>query len=197
MGLGVKRCSCCGLEKAHSDFHKNKSKADGMNEQCKVCRSIGYKKSRDKVLAYQKEYYQENRDHKINYQIAYAKDNKDTVADYQKSYRQNNKEALAEYHKQYWQNNRGVLRASFARRRARQKNAYCEWLDSQYVKDLYSNAREATELFGTCVFHVDHIVPLQGDTVCGLHNQYNLQVLPDWENLKKSNRLIQSYLEDY
>lgn len=182
MGLGVKQCSCCGLEKAHSDFHKNKSKPDGMNEQCKVCRSSGYKKSRDKVLAYQKEYYQENRNRKINYQIAYAKDNKDSIAEYQKAYRQSN---------------RGRLYASFAKRRAVQKNAHCDWLDAQYVKDLYDNAKQASELFGICNFHVDHIVPLQGNDACGLHNQHNLQVLPDWLNLEKSNRLIHKYLEDY
>lgn len=88
-----------------------------------------------------------------------------------------------------WQSaNLHVEAAKQAKRRATKLAATPPWADDALTKDIYRLARIWTDATGTD-YHVDHIVPLQGKTVCGLHWHGNLQVLPGALNIAKSNRL--------
>lgn len=75
-----------------------------------------------------------------------------------------------------------------ASRRSRQRDASRITIESHKIKDIYLECKRISTETGV-QHHVDHIVPLRGKTVSGLHVHWNLQVLPAHENIKKSNRL--------
>jgi hypothetical protein len=77
--------------------------------------------------------------------------------------------------------------AKTSKRRACKFNATPAWANDFFIKEAYALARLRTKIFGF-KWHVDHIVPLNSGTVCGLHVEHNLQVIPGASNLVKSNR---------
>jgi len=79
--------------------------------------------------------------------------------------------------------------ASAARRRAAKLQAAPKWSEEE-TNRVWTMLREAGDRLykETGVkYHVDHIVPLQGKNVCGLHVYNNLQLIPETENLQKGN----------
>ena len=62
------------------------------------------------------------------------------------------------------------------------------WVDMDRVAEVYEACARASERLGEPC-HVDHIVPLNHELVCGLHWEGNLQVLTARENVEKSNRV--------
>ena len=72
-------------------------------------------------------------------------------------------------------------------RRARELQATPPWYDAEEVRQVFEVARVLSR--SGVKFSVDHIVPLKGRAVCGLHVQGNLQVMPLLQNIAKHNKM--------
>lgn len=96
------------------------------------------------------------------------------------------------YYSKWKQENKDLVNASTYKRRTAKLNRMPKWVNKDHlwlIKEVYELAALRTKQFGY-PWHVDHIIPLQGDLVSGLHVVENLQVIPGIENIKKANRYI-------
>lgn len=105
-------------------------------------------------------------------------------------WRQENPDYMKKYLTNYYIKNKPRYFAYAASRRAQKNKATPDWLtDTQLneIQQFYWLAQDLKLVTGEC-YHVDHIVPLKGENVCGLHVPWNLQVLPADINLSKGNK---------
>ena len=158
----MKHCSNCNQTKAFTEFYTNKGK---YHCYCKECTK------------------QKNNEWKQK--------NKDKVAAYDKAWQQANKDKKSKNYKNYQVNNRAKVNSYNSYRRALELQATPKWLTASHklhIECKYSLAAMLSKHTAE-QHHVDHIVPLNGKTVCGLHVPWNLQVLTAKANLSKSNRI--------
>ena len=86
--------------------------------------------------------------------------------------------------------NKGSVNSDTAKRHAAKLQRTPKWLtadDHAQIKAVYEQAQRLTECLGV-EFQVDHIHPLQGKNVSGLHAPWNLQVITATANRQKGNR---------
>ena len=104
----------------------------------------------------------------------------------------NNPEKRRELRKEYRKRYPEKIRANHARRRAYKLNRVPKWLtkeDMKAIQDIYAEATRKTLETGI-PHHVDHIIPLRGKLISGLHVPTNLQVIPATQNMQKYNAYI-------
>lgn len=146
------------LKQYHKEYYlKNKLKIDEKNRTYN-------KNNKEKLKNYHKEWYKNNRD---NYLIQC------------KEYGDKNRDKRRNYSKKYSRENKGKIRAKTAKYRATKLQQTPKWADLKAIEEFYKNCPEG--------YHVDHIIPLQGKNVRGLHVLDNLQYLPAIENFRKNN----------
>lgn len=117
----------------------------------------------------------------------WAAQNREAVAKNSKKYADKNRAAVNARIKTWKEKNQDKVRMQTATRRASKKQAQPSWVNSSDLLKIYGQSKRLSDMIGI-VYHVDHIVPLQGENVCGLHVPWNLQIIPAWQNLQKQNK---------
>lgn len=93
-----------------------------------------------------------------------------------------------EYTKRHREKNPGIIQASNAKRRSSKMSRTPAWLNDGHLFELDCIYRYCAALRSVGLdYEVDHVVPLQGDSVSGLHVPWNLQVISAKENATKGN----------
>jgi|694.fasta_scaffold31908_2 hypothetical protein len=166
----LKKCWVCKQEKDTSLFGINKSKSTGFSSECRECKRIKDReyvaKHREAAQKRAKEWYYNNYDYAI-------KRNRETG----KLWRENNPDKNC---------------AKSSKKRANKTQATPKWLTEEHFKEInqfYTDAKELEKIF-FWKQHVDHIIPLKGKTVCGLHVPWNLQILRAEVNIAKGNKYV-------
>lgn len=112
-----------------------------------------------------------------------------------KSWIQRNPEKRKQVTAEYSKKNLDKILANTNARRARLLNACPKWVSVQDIRKIYELRKQISIDTGV-VHHVDHIVPLRGKTVCGLHVPWNLRIIPASQNFRKGARLDNDLLEE-
>ena len=162
----TKFCPKCSQTLPTSSFFKNKSRVDGLQGYCKNCKCLSDRK-----------YDSEHRD-----TVNGAARRRRSIGDS----RQAHLNALTRYRAK---NQPVRTKLQMARKSAKLKRtpAWLTEFDLLKIKCLYQLAAMRTRESDR-VWHVDHIIPLQGEKVSGLHVPSNLRVIPAVENNRKYNR---------
>ena len=158
-----KSCTKCGEVKPLDGFVVKSANKSGRASYCKECDSARHKK--------------------------YRKDNRDEVLASRKKYYKDNRDEIAERKKKYYEENPEKGAARTAKYRAALLERIPSWSnddDIKAIKNIYARCKKINKLTGI-EHHVDHVIPMQGDGISGLHHSTNLAIIPAALNLSKNN----------
>ena len=168
--MEYKTCSECNLLKSTKDFYKQSTRGKfGVRGTCKSC---------------------DNNKKKL-----YRQNNKEHVQELKKQNYIINREKNLCIKKIYRQTNKGKINALVAARKKIIKQQTPSWLtsfDRLKIKCIYEIAAMLTRENNES-WHVDHIIPLQGELVSGLHTPNNLRPMRGLENISKKNKFEVNY----
>jgi hypothetical protein len=157
-----KTCTGCKQDKLLDEYHASREGKFGRKSRCKDCCRPINKASKDR--------------------------RREAIKVYNAEYRARNKAKASAATKKWVQENYYHVLSYNARRRSKMSKATLPGYGEE-LSHYYKESRRLS-LAGEA-HHVDHIVPLNGDGVCGLHVPWNLQVLPATVNMSKGNSFDQ------
>lgn len=144
-------------------------------------------KNKPKVALVQKLWRERNKKRvKQRERIKYTV-NKDKILAVNRKWQIAHPEKTREYQRNYSKRKPHMIAAASMRRLNKKRQSTPPWAKESYIRIFYQLAAEATKELGV-KYQVDHIVPLQSKLVCGLHCEFNLQVLSAVKNRAKNNK---------
>jgi|LakMenEpi03Aug12_release.lakeMendotaPanAssembly.Ray.scaffolds.fasta_scaffold626609_2 hypothetical protein len=168
--LGLHWCGACSQLLEKKNFYVIPSRSTGLSNRCKPC---SVKLSRKWNI--------ENQEGSAVSKAKHASSEIGKASS--AAWRARNRKELNDY--------MSVWRSANSRRT--QSKSVPSWADKQAIARIYAEARLLTTLTGV-QHHVDHIIPLRGKNVAGLHVENNLRIITASENLRKQNKFEDSTL---
>ena len=183
MAEQVKKCSLCKSIKNLLEYHKDSSTCSGYKSACKTCTNV-----KRKIQYHEKPY---DKEYKSN------PENREWHKKYSEEYRRNNSEKIKKAVSEWSSKNKDKNLAKTLKYKYKKMNATPKW----DLEITYLVTQEATHLavlrknITGFKWDVDHIYPLQGKQVCGLHVWNNLQVIPSEINRSKGNKFNENLMK--
>jgi hypothetical protein len=172
----VKTCIKCKISQSKDNFFKQAKSADGLFSYCKPCKNVNRRR------------YRASEKHKSD---IWKAANHDKIKIYKQRDYIKNISTYKESHRNWRINNRGIRNSLEAARKSSKLKRTPKWLSKDDKKEI-------AHIYKVCAwlnswklekYQVDHIVPIQGRTISGLHVPWNLQILTASENASKGNRI--------
>lgn len=185
----LKRCTKCERVLNAGCFHR--SAKEGLKSRCKDCMKAAnaarYISNKDHIQAVNAKWLDANREQRAKTAAQWMKANREKAAEATRKWRDANAELARKQVAEYAKKNKPANNERCARRRASCQQAQPQWADKRKMRELYAEAARLSR-YAETVYHVDHIIPLNSDLVCGLHAQTNLCILEGKQNSSKGNR---------
>ena len=199
----MKKCRVCGDVKPVTEFNKKSNSKDGYRTDCRNCskkKDLEYAtKNREAAKLRAKKWHHENKKRANENSKRWRQENPERSKELIKLWEQKNKERVKELSRAWKKANKHKVNANTRMRQAAKLNATPPWLNEDHkfmLEEIYELRDLRTQATGV-VHHVDHIVPLRGAEVCGLHVPWNLQVIPASDNIRKGNSYGNHVHPDY
>lgn len=182
-----------------NEFNKDSSRKDGLDPKCKSCRKQYRQTRKEGNRVYQINYYLKNKEWINERNNAYNALHKEEKSTYDAIYYMSHKMEIdarhAIYDIVYAEKYPEKLSAKASKRHAAKLKRTLKSLTEEHREQIqwfYSEAARLTRETGI-PHEVDHILPLQGKTISGLHVPWNLQILTEKENNNKRNKFDFTY----
>lgn len=194
-----KICKTCKIQKDFSNYGISKKHKDGYLASCKTCekkkKALFYKNNpeslkRDRERT--KKWKKQNKDRVKYLDSKYRKKNRKKLNKKSKERYRTDKESILKHKRKYEKNNPHIRAKIKTKRRMAERKAIPDWSETEKIKTVYKKAKWLGKITGL-KYHVDHIVPIQGKDVCGLHVWANLQILEVSINCSKQDKYDKKY----